>query len=283
MRRRAVLRGVAAYGGVYEIADIDALVHPSHGLCRALEEDSALAEAVAPARRTKALRECLSRSVTLPAGRWLLSVREPPCETIGLLVLEGLLIRRVGVDGLFGSELLGAGDLLRPWQDIDSPTLKVVIGWNVVHPTRLAVLDEDVARHLAHYPEVTSSLIGRALQRSHNLAVIMAIVHQARVDLRLHMLFWHLAARWGKVCSDRVTVPLRLTHGVLADLIAAGRPTVTRALSELARKNLVHARNEGWELFGRPPGQLLALQQVPEAGPAGRSRTAAENNGGPAS
>ena len=67
----------------------------------------------------------------------------------------------------------------------------------------------------------------------------MAIVHQARVDVRLHMLFWHLAARWGRVRSDAVRLPLKLTHNVLADLVAARRPTVTSALSELAKQDLV--------------------------------------------
>jgi hypothetical protein len=261
---RDVGRGGAGYGGLYEVADVDALAHASEGLCRVLEEDSALGEAVAAARRMKAVEECLSRSVTLPAGRWWLSVGDPGLESIGLLVLEGLLIRRVGVNGRFGAELLGGGDLLRPWQDLDSPTLRIVSGWNVIHPTRMAVLDEQVARCLAHYPEVTSSLMGRALQRSRNLAVIMAIVHQARVDLRLHMLFWHLAGRWGFVHSDRVRLPLRLTHSVLADLVAARRSTVSKALSELARKDLVRAASEGWELFGRPPGELLELEQVPK-------------------
>ena len=61
----------------------------------------------------------------------------------------------------------------------------------------------------------------------------MAIVHQARVDVRLHMLLWHLAARWGRVRSDGTVLRLRLTHAVLADLVAARRPTVTTALSEL--------------------------------------------------
>jgi hypothetical protein len=261
---RQVVCGAGGYDPVYEIADIGALVRASPGLCRVLEEDSALGEAIAPARRMKALKECLSRSVTVPAGRWWLSVGEPSCESIGLLVLDGLLIRRVGVSGRFGAELLGVGDLLRPWQDLDSPTLTVVSGWNVVHPARMAVLDEHVARRLAHYPEVTSSLTGRALQRSRSLAVIMAIAHQARVDLRLHMLFWHLAGRWGKVRSDRVALPLRLTHGVLADLIAARRTTVTKALSVLAANDLVHAVNEGWDLFGRAPGQLLELEHVAE-------------------
>lgn len=50
------------------------------------------------------------------------------------------------------------------------------------------------------------------------------------------MLLWHLADRWGRVRSDGVIVALDLTHSVLAELVAARRPTVTRSLSELADK-----------------------------------------------
>ena len=73
--------------------------------------------------------------------------------------------------------------------------------------------------------------MGRALARSRNLAVNMAIVHQSRVETRLHMLLWHLAGRWGRVRNDGVIVPLRLTHNVLSDLTAARRPSPSRAHS----------------------------------------------------
>ena len=247
-----------------------------------LEEDPDLAEAIPPAKRAQAVRECLSRVLGLPAGRWLASHAAASREGIGLLVIDGLLVRRVGVDGRFGAEVLGAGDVLRPWQGEDAPpTLRVVTGWRVIEPTQLAVLDEQFARRLARYPEVTGRLVGRAVERSRNLAVNMAIVHQARVDVRLHMLFWHLAARWGRVRSDCVSLPLRLTHSVLADLTAARRPTVTSALSELSRRGLVHAGDDGWELLGRPPGELLELVEVPEE-LAGASQERAGAVGAPA-
>jgi hypothetical protein len=41
-------------------------------------------------------------------------------DGIGLIVLRGRLIRRLGIDGRFGAELLGQGDVLRPWQGEDS-------------------------------------------------------------------------------------------------------------------------------------------------------------------
>jgi len=89
----------------------------------------------------------------------------------------------------------------------------------------------------------------------------MAIVHQARVDVRLHMLLWHLAARWGRVRSDGTVLRLRLTHAVLADLVAARRPTVTTALSDLTRRGLIKTDGENWVLSGEAPGDLLAFAQ----------------------
>ena len=132
----------------------------------------------------------------------------------------------------------------------------------MLEPTRLALLDEAAARRFSAYPQLTGRLVARALERSRHLSVNMAIIHQARVTVRLHMLFWHLADRWGRVRSDGVVVPIQLTHAVLADLVAARRPTVTTSLSDLARQGLVVVRDRGWLLSGEPPGELLAIQDV---------------------
>jgi CRP-like cAMP-binding protein len=98
------------------------------------------------------------------------------------------------------------------------------------------------------------------MQRARNLAVNMAIVHQARVDVRLHMLLWHLAGRWGKVRSEGTVLRMRLTHSNLADLVAARRPTVTSAISELVRGGLVRTSGDEWLLFGEPPNELSRLE-----------------------
>lgn len=232
-------------------------------VCHVLAEDSDLGEAVPRKQRERAVRECAARTLTLYPGRWG-AQRAPHLEGgIGLLILEGLLIRRVGVEQRFGAELLGEGDLLRPWQGEEEPVgLSITTGWRVLRPTRIALLDEQFAWHIAPYPHVGAQLVGRALQRARNLAVNMAIVHQARVDTRLHMLLWHLAGRWGRVGSSGVLLPLRLTHTVLADLVAARRPTVSSALSDLARRGVISSARSGWLLSGEPPGELLQLAPV---------------------
>jgi CRP-like cAMP-binding protein len=142
------------------------------------------------------------------------------------------------------------------------PTLPMTIGWRVLETARVAILDDAFMGHLADYPQLGGRLVGRAVTRSRNIAVNMAIVHQARVDVRLHMLFWHLAARWGRVGSGGVTVPLRLTHAVLAELVAARRPTVTSALTLLSKRGVVRPTDNGWLLAGESPGELRELARL---------------------
>jgi hypothetical protein len=229
------------------------------GVCHILREDAEFAEAIPADRRERAIRECTVQELAVAAGQWTDFDTAVP-EGIGLLVLSGLLIHKVGIDGRFGAELLGEGDVLRPWQESEPLTLHATTDWQVLQPARLAVLDEHFTRLIGRYPALGGRVMARAVERSRHLTVNMAIVHHARVDVRLHMLFWHLAARWGRVRGDGVAVPLRLTHAVLADLVAARRPTVTTALTELTRQGLVRSVDDGWLLVGEPPGETVAIQ-----------------------
>jgi CRP/FNR family cyclic AMP-dependent transcriptional regulator len=235
----------------------------SLGQCRLLAEDPDLAAAIPQPLRQRAVHECVAPVVTIPRGR----LSRPPALAdaggIGLVILDGLLLRRVGIEGRFGGELLGEGDLIGP-QRPERPlgSLSHTTGWRVLETARLAVLDVHAAHRLARYPALTGALVARALERSRNFAVVMAIVHQPKVELRLHMLLWHLAGRWGRVGPQGVRLPLRLTHAVLADLIAARRPTVTGAIAKLCDHGLVDHDQGGWLLRGDPPGELLAVRSI---------------------
>jgi CRP/FNR family cyclic AMP-dependent transcriptional regulator len=226
-------------------------------VCYPLQEDSELAEAIDPGHRAAAIGALAARELDVPPGVW---AGDPLAIDggVGLLVLEGVLVRRIGIGGRFSAELLGEGDILRNVNEEALSPLQMSSSWLILEASRLAVLDERFVRQLAAFPRLAGRLFGRSVLRSRQIAVNMAIVHQARVDVRLHMLLWHLAGRWGRVRSDGVLVPLRLTHAILADLVAARRPTVTSALTELGREGLVHSVQEGWLLSGEPPGDLAS-------------------------
>jgi CRP/FNR family cyclic AMP-dependent transcriptional regulator len=268
MVRRERVRAPGNDGASTATAVTTAAAAGCRSVCHILAEDPALADAVPQAHREQAVQECIAEVLDVATGVWRDQVTSVIYDGIGLLVLRGLLIRRVGIDGRFGAEILGDGDVLRPWRgESEPPALAVTAGWQVLEPVRLAVLDMRAARRLARYPELTGVLVGRALERSRNLAMHMAIVHQPRVDVRLHMLLWQLAGRWGRVRGDGISLPLRLTHTILADLVAASRPTVTSALSDLAALGLVRTVDATWLLSGEPPGELLELRRVALAQP----------------
>lgn len=261
-------------GGDQPLRTIDNRGRRTTPVCRLLEEDPELAEAIPRSVRQRAIDECIAQVAYIGTGRWDGSRPSLDDGGIGLLVLDGLLVRRVGVDGRFGAELLGQGDLLRPWQGEDvPPTLMSTTGWRVFERTRVALLDERAANRIARYPQLIGRLAGRTLERARNLAVNMAIVHQPRVEVRLRMLLWHLAGRWGHVRPDGVRLPLNLTHSVLADLVAARRPTVSTALAELVKHGTLMPVDGGWLLTDEPPGELLELG-APTLAPRERHRWA---------
>jgi CRP/FNR family cyclic AMP-dependent transcriptional regulator len=226
-----------------------------------IDADPELGQNLSGERLAAARRDCTGRILNISTYEpHLLEEAREVRFGIGLLILEGLVVRRVGLAGRFGAELLGEGDVLRPWQDEDSGASLPHVGkWRVLEPGRVAVLDGDFTRRACRYPEVISELVGRAIRRSRHMAVNVAIMHQPRIDVRLHMLFWELADRWGTVRADGIHLPLRLTHSVLGELVAARRPTVTKSLGELTAGGAIRWTGDEWILQGEPPAELYAL------------------------
>lgn len=211
---------------------------PSGGFhrCGLLREDHELAEAIPARRRASAVAQCMARELRVPAGRWRYDAAHVPRAEVGLLVLQGLIVARHCVGGREAAELLGDGDVVDPHQDGDQTSLLAVDArWSVIEPARIPLLDEQfVNEHVRRHPELAGALVARASRRARSVALTLAIARQPRVDVRVRMLLWHLAGRWGRVRPDGVVLSLPLTHSVIADLIAAQRPTVSTALSGLA-------------------------------------------------
>lgn len=169
---------------------------------------------------------------------------------LGLFVLDGLLLRRVEVGKRSACELFGPTDVFRPWDtDGDYDPVPIAVDWLVLKRTRLAVLDTGFMLRIARWPTITSRIVSRVAQRARYLTLTQAVTHLPRAYVRLLILFWLLADRWGRVGTQGVYVTLPLTHEVLAMLIGAHRPTVTIALQRLTRAGfLIRERSDRWLL-----------------------------------
>jgi CRP/FNR family transcriptional regulator, cyclic AMP receptor protein len=237
-------------------------------LISVLDLDAELAELVPEERRMQARRAAAASLMRLPVGTWEAGRdAERARGGYGLLVMDGILIRQVGLNRRFGAELLSSGDLLRPWQhdgEGGGGTLPFELSWRVVVPTRLAVLDPRWAARVAPWPQLGAELAGRALERSLRLATAMVIAQHPKLDVRLLLLFWDLADRYGRVHPDGVHLDLPLTHEVLSHLAGARRPSVSGALSRLAAAGRMRREGRSWLLLGEPP----SMEDPGEVAPA---------------
>lgn len=205
---------------------------------RLWNHDPELFEALDAQAQREARLQAVAPALRLDVGPWSgrLTPEVDTSHHLGLLLVEGLLVRTVTVAGNARSEVIGPGDLIRPWDDEDDvPTTPTDSHWDVIEPVRLAVLDEGFLTTVCRWPPVASALMGRTIRRSRWLGQQLAITDLRRIDDRLLLLFWHLADRWGQVRGDGVLVPLRVTHDMLAQLVGAQRPTVTSGLQRLTR------------------------------------------------
>jgi CRP/FNR family transcriptional regulator, cyclic AMP receptor protein len=230
-------------------------------LVKILDQDAELGADLEGERLAQARAQAAASTLEIARGQWDAEQRPERLRGgLGLLVLDGLMLRRVGLSGRYGAELVIHGDILRPWErEVAVASLPRSATWWVLERSRVAVLDIEFSKRIAPFPEIHGQLLGRALRRSRHLAVQMAIVHHPKVETRLKMLLWHLADRCGTVRADGIYVPIRLTHANLSELLAASRPTVSAAVAALQRDGWTSRLRRGWLLHGAPPGELRAI------------------------
>ncbi len=197
----------------------------------------------------------------LAMSEWLTAAAPGP----GVLVLGGVIAVSVCVGDRIATELVGSGDLLQRRPGEDDALLACELSWRALVPARFAVLDEEFAQRAHPWPQITNALLRRASRRAHNLDVQRAIASQPRLELRLSLLLWHLAGRWGRVEPGGIRLPLPLTHQLLGRLIGAERPSVSHALARLAHAGLVTGHGDEWHLHGSLEQQLASM-----IGPVGR-------------
>jgi hypothetical protein len=231
---------------------------------RLLEADRDFARAVPAEDRALADRALAVRLVEVRAG---VPVACDP-SAVALVVLDGALWREVNLAGTRGPQLLAPGAILLP-EPPAGDLLTVRTETMALTSARLAQLDRRFLLAATRWPELMAIYQGRLAQQERDLGVLAAIGHLARVDDRIMALMWHLAERWGTVRAGGVHLPLRLTHATLGRFVAARRPTVSLALTDLRESGKLLREPDGtWTLAGvAPKGGETAIDPRDRTGP----------------
>jgi CRP/FNR family transcriptional regulator, cyclic AMP receptor protein len=224
-----------------------------------IDVDPDLAEGLSGEREELARKHLVVRVEQVAPGSWR------PVEDLfgalgglGLIVTEGLALRRVSLGHRAAAELLGPGDVLRPWEDDgEHAAYPFAASFRVIEPLTLAVLDPAITARLMHFPEIVSRLMGRVMARSRRVVGHLVIAQLPSVDTRLQVVLWHLADRFGRVRPEGVVLPVRLTHETLGMVIGARRPSVTAAVGRLIERGLIEPLADGgWLLKGEAPDTI---------------------------
>jgi CRP/FNR family transcriptional regulator, cyclic AMP receptor protein len=234
--------------------------HSGNGRVSLVEEDPDLLKGFDQSTAEAIRRATDVRVMELESGPWR-GGKHPPTPTYGLFVLDGVVSRGVVIQGRRSAELLGPGDILRPAasDDVDF-SIEFDVAWEMLEPTRLALLDRDFAAAVAPWPEFTAAVMDRIMRRAHALAFHLAVSHLKLVETRLLVILWYYADRWGRVTPGGVLLPVRMTHSLLARVVGARRPSVSTALGRLQERGFLERTENGqWLLLGPPPKELAEL------------------------
>jgi hypothetical protein len=233
-----------------------------------LDADDDLAQELDARVRVAARHVITVRLLDAEAGEcdlspWLTRVDTGP----GLLVLDGLIASDTCVAARTVTELLGAGDLLQPDHGGADEIIEQALAWRALTPARFALLDAEFAQRCQPWPQIPRVLLRRAEHRSRDLSMVRAISCQPKLELRLVLFLWHIAARWGRVEPTGLHLTLPLTHRLLGQLVAAERPSVSHALGRLARAGVVTGTTCDLHLNGDLEQHVRDLAEHAQADP----------------
>lgn len=253
---RAPLRWPRPNGSARRRAD----ARPLYGYLLDLDDD--LAEEFDIRSRVSARQLATVKLLEVDVGESdLTSWFEVARRGMGLLVLEGMLAFEMRVGDRTTTELVGAGDLLQATTGRVDELLEGLGAWKVLCPTRLALLDAEFAERVRPWPQIGQAMMRRASRRTTDVNVVRAISAQPRLEVRLDLLLWHLAGRWGRVEPTGIRLTLPLTHRLLGQLAAAERPSISHALSRLSHAGLVTGSTGDLHLHGSIEEHLELLVQ----------------------
>jgi CRP/FNR family transcriptional regulator, cyclic AMP receptor protein len=234
---------------------------------RLLEEAPWLGEGLGEEALATARRDAIVPSSVHDPGTWRWDGPEP---AVGLLIIDGRIARGLHVDeaSAHGIEILGDGDLLRPWTFRgESMSIPSSADWVVMAELHLAVLDLAFVRAAMRWPRISINLLDSTVERTRTLSYFLTARQVARLEARILLTLWHLADRWGHVSPEGVVLELpKLTHEMIARMVAARRPSVTTGIRHLREIGVVEVRSRGrWLLRGDPVEALRRVnRRIPE-------------------
>jgi CRP-like cAMP-binding protein len=225
---------------------------PSEQRVDLLAIDAEFAAAVPEGEHALASGALSLQRVVLPGGPWA----GPPRTAAngmpgGHLVVGGLLVRTVMLQGRPSIELFGPGDFIGGGELAETSGREAVT-WTVHQPTELAVIDRRFGVAASRWPGLWQVLVRRTSMRGQRLAAQLAALQLSRVEDRVEEVLWQLADRWGTVTPEGIVVPIALTHQLLGWLVAAKRPTVSIAVAALDERGAVVRRGDGSWLLRNP-------------------------------
>jgi CRP/FNR family cyclic AMP-dependent transcriptional regulator len=227
-----------------------------------LDADDDLAEELDIRTRFAARQLATARVLEADTGEcdlesWFAAVGHGP----GLLILDGLVAFDTRIANRTVTQLQGSGDLLQPpSRDVDD-MIERVASWRALSACRLALLDAEFAERVLPWPQIGHTLLRRTQRGAEDLSMLRAISCQPRLEVRLVLFLWHLAARWGRVEPTGIRLMLPLTHRLLGQLVGAERPSISHALGRLADAGLLSGTAGDWHLHGSLDAHLERLTE----------------------
>lgn len=226
---------------------------------RLLDIEPDFARGIDAEQAAEARRLTVAPLVDVPAGPWDPSVLSSsrPTGAFAAFVVSGVIIRECLVGDRTTTQLIGPGDVL-PVTAAEAGIPGALVVCRAAADTRVAVLDERFLAAARRWPWLTARMIERTARWADRALSQQAVSQLPRVDVRIVALLSGLSERWGRVVPEGVLVPLTLTHAAIGTLVGAQRPTVTLAVRELADRDLVTRRADGWLLHAGAEALLVA-------------------------
>ena len=222
------------------------------GSVKVLDEDPDLAAEIPLEERSHAIEAAVALGGTLPLAG--IDLASPPARLtepggLGVLVLDGLASVELATEGREQRELLGPGDLIRPWLELQTEAGWVgSVGFRPLTAVRVAILDRAFAARCAPWPQITSALVERLVLRTRRMALQTLIARLPRAEERVERTLWLYAERWGRVTPAGVVLELPVSHEALGAMVGLRRPSTTSAISRLRECGRLRRQGDQWLL-----------------------------------